>query len=843
MDRKFKKLIRTPALYFKDLYCKKTHELQRSYSIVTANYNNSEYIDDFFNNVKEEITKYENKIEVIVVDDCSTDDSLEKLYAWKKRFPNQVRIIENDENHGPSYSRNIGLRYARNSWISFIDIDDKFSDCFFRKLDFSLSRIKSDVAIIFLKVMEWYPKNRNRLREHPLNNRFNGSKVQKIRSFDNITQSSTTSLFRRDLLLKTHQKFDERIKTTFEDGKFELEYMLSNLDKYIYLHKDGVYFYRKKQTSSSVSHSAWTKTEKYTTDLLYGYEILKKYPITKFTQRKCLYELFWYIKYLINKPVTTYVEPAEIERIFTEIFSNIPVDFIRKYNKCGCWAFHKVGMLGRFKGTSLNWSCSYIEEIDHTNGLLKVSEIGYYDEDFGSYEINGQSVEPVFQKEQINNLFGKMFNRKRIQWIPFKEGDELEFLDSTGKIANVSLAGKTTKAKIEFNEIATAFQVKKNNIKLFQKVVGSFYYLCGCILGYKDSWLFMDRDIWADDSAEVLFKWVKNNAPEQSRKSFFAVNKDAVDFSRLVAEEKGIIPFNSFRYKCCLNTCKWFISSQADKYQLRYLYVRRFKYAFLQHGIIKDDISAWLNPKILDLFVTSTYDEYNYVSGNGPFKYSKKEVVLTGLPRHDLLRNLDQDRNMVVIMPTWRKSLSKDLNYSNKKGINSEFYNSEFANKWKNFLHSHFLQEQSSKGIKFIFCPHINLIEYLDWFDIPEFVQVFEPSKDGQIRMLFNKCKLMITDSSSAAFEIGYLKKPVIYYQFDMDKMWSGSHTAFEGYFNYERDGFGPVCYNEEELIFETKKLIESGFVLPSTYDKRFEIFPAKSKSNCQLIFEEIVKR
>lgn len=76
-----------------------------------------------------------------------------------------------------------------------------------------------------------------------------------------------------------------------------------------------------------------------------------------------------------------------------------------------------------------------------------------------------------------------------------------------------------------------------------------------------------------------------------------------------------------------------------------------------------------------------------------------------------------------------------------------------------------------------------------------------------------------------------------------MDKMWSGSHTAFEGYFNYERDGFGPVCYNEEELIFETKKLIESGFVLPSTYDKRFEIFPAKSKSNCQLIFEEIVKR
>ena len=132
MDRKFKKLIRTPALYFNDWYCKKTHELQRSYSIVTANYNNSEYIDEFFNNVKQEMTKYENKIEVIVVDDCSTDDSLEKLYAWKKRFPNQVRIIENDENHGPSYSRNIGLRYARNSWISFIDIDDKFSDCFFR---------------------------------------------------------------------------------------------------------------------------------------------------------------------------------------------------------------------------------------------------------------------------------------------------------------------------------------------------------------------------------------------------------------------------------------------------------------------------------------------------------------------------------------------------------------------------------------------------------------------------------------------------------------------------------------------------------------------------------------
>ena len=62
-------------------------------------------------------------------------------------------------------------------------------------------------------------------------------------------------------------------------------------------------------------------------------------------------------------------------------------------------------------------------------------------------------------------------------------------------------------------------------------------------------------------------------------------------------------------------------------------------YVFLQHGITKDDLSSWLNTKKnMSLFVTATQDEYNSIRGNhSAYKFTDKEVILTGFPRHDAL--------------------------------------------------------------------------------------------------------------------------------------------------------------------------------------------------------------
>ena len=59
---------------------------------------------------------------------------------------------------------------------------------------------------------------------------------------------------------------------------------------------------------------------------------------------------------------------------------------------------------------------------------------------------------------------------------------------------------------------------------------------------------------------------------------------------------------------------------------------------------------------------------------------------------------------------------------------------------------------------------------------------------------------LLVTDYSSVAFDFAYLKKPVVYSQFDKEEFYK-KHTYSEGYFSYENDGFGPVCTDLKSTV------------------------------------------
>lgn len=108
--------------------------------------------------------------------------------------------------------------------------------------------------------------------------------------------------------------------------------------------------------------------------------------------------------------------------------------------------------------------------------------------------------------------------------------------------------------------------------------------------------------------------------------------------------------------------------------------------------MIKDDLSNWLNTKRnLQCFVTSTLPEYNSIANdNNHYKSTKKEVVLTGLPRHDaLLNNTLESENLILIMPTWRNNIAgKPVGNGNERAVNDEFNNTLYAQSWFKFLHS-----------------------------------------------------------------------------------------------------------------------------------------------------------
>src|SRR5271167_4277928 len=62
-------------------------------------------------------------LEILVIDDCSTDDTVEVVKALAQDIPS-LRLLSSPANGGPAAARNVGLRAAQGDWIALLDSDD-----------------------------------------------------------------------------------------------------------------------------------------------------------------------------------------------------------------------------------------------------------------------------------------------------------------------------------------------------------------------------------------------------------------------------------------------------------------------------------------------------------------------------------------------------------------------------------------------------------------------------------------------------------------------------------------------------------------------------------------------
>ena len=105
---------------------------------------------------------------------------------------------------------------------------------------------------------------------------------------------------------------------------------------------------------------------------------------------------------------------------------------------------------------------------------------------------------------------------------------------------------------------------------------------------------------------------------------------------------------------------------------------------------------------------------------------------------------------------------------------------------------------------------------------------------------MISECSLLITDYSSVFFDFAYMKKPIIYYQFDREKFFT-SHYA-KGYFSYDNDGFGDCSMNSTEVVSKIIELVSNNCVVPDKYANRVEdFFLHCDDKNCQRTFDAII--
>ena len=263
------------------------------FSIISAIYNCESYLKEAIDSIINQTIGFE-RIQLILVDDGSEDNSGKICEAYKKKYPNNIVVIHK-ENGGVSSARNAGLEVAEGEFVNFMDSDDKWkTNAFKYAYRFFRKAVNVDVATFRLFFFD------ARRGEHYLNNKFTGKTrvVDLTKEPTAVQMNCNATFFRRSAIGDT--RFDTNLKYA-EDSKFTNSSILKKLR--LGLINSSNYFYRvRSDVASSVIQNAISKLENYHTKIDYFtlyFLDKKKYDnniIPKYIQNMILYDLQWHIK-------------------------------------------------------------------------------------------------------------------------------------------------------------------------------------------------------------------------------------------------------------------------------------------------------------------------------------------------------------------------------------------------------------------------------------------------------------------------------------------------------------------------------------------------------------------
>lgn len=112
---------------------------------------------------------------------------------------------------------------------------------------------------------------------------------------------------------------------------------------------------------------------------------------------------------------------------------------------------------------------------------------------------------------------------------------------------------------------------------------------------------------------------------------------------------------------------------------------------------------------------------------------------------------------------------------------------------------------------------------------------------DGGVQRSLASAALFVTDYTSVAFDMAFLRRAIVYFQFDREEFYAGGHNWRPGYFDYDRDGFGRVAFNLTDAVGAAIDLIERGGEPTSDYLSRMvQAMPGADELACRRVFASI---
>lgn len=191
--------------------------------------------------------------EIILVNDGSSDSSLDICQSFKQRLPSIINLV-NQQNQGLSSARNVGLKQSSGDYVIFLDSDDFWSTCNVLEILVSLidKHPSEPLDFIMFNAMYYYDEdNTSKMFNYPesLSKISTPNKFEKLIESGNGCMSACMKIIRRSFLLNNNIEFIKGIRG--EDSPWFVDLMI-NTDKFIVIN-DCLYNYRQ-QVEGSITY-------------------------------------------------------------------------------------------------------------------------------------------------------------------------------------------------------------------------------------------------------------------------------------------------------------------------------------------------------------------------------------------------------------------------------------------------------------------------------------------------------------------------------------------------------------------------------------------------------------
>lgn len=184
--------------------------------------------------------------EIIAVDDCSTDHSLEILRSYEEKFSDKFHVIASPVNKKQGGAKNLGLEAAKGEWIGFIDSDDWITPDYYEKLLTKAEETGADMVGCDYHLTHEHNMEIGQIVHNNKQSQTGILTKEKYRSLILDSGSLVVKIYKRHIIFDFPNRFPENI--FYEDNAISNSWML-RAKRFEYL-EEPLYYYYQHDTST-----------------------------------------------------------------------------------------------------------------------------------------------------------------------------------------------------------------------------------------------------------------------------------------------------------------------------------------------------------------------------------------------------------------------------------------------------------------------------------------------------------------------------------------------------------------------------------------------------------------